>query len=323
LTSTYPPSTYPPMRYAFDPIQLSSIALFCKAAEVGSFTVAARQAGVTPAAVSRAISRIESRLGVRLFARSTRQVKLTDDGSAYYAQCREGLALIADAGRALGGARATPTGVLRVSVPTTYGHYRLLPWLPTFMARYPQITVEVNVSNRNIDFVDEGFDIAIRLGAPQDSRLVAIPLEEAALAVYAAPSYLAGRGIPRTLQELDSHVLAQFVLPSTGKPLPWLFQEAGRDVELILASPFRCSDDPLAAISFAIAGGGLCQTYRFIAAQAVARGELVEVLQPFAGRSRPFSLLYPQNRHLSAKVRAFVDFLRERVAPAGEISHTA
>src|SRR5246127_2715888 len=149
------------MQRKFDDLLLGSIELFCQAAELGSFTLAANAASVTPAAVSRSVARLEERLGVRLFVRTTRQIRLTDAGRRYFEQCREALSQLADAEREVTGEQTTPAGVLRISMPTPYGHYRVLPLLPAFRERYPQVQVETHLSNRNIDFSDEGFDLAI------------------------------------------------------------------------------------------------------------------------------------------------------------------
>lgn len=297
------------MSRTFDPVQLGSIEMFCKAAELEGFTAAAEFLGVTPAAVSRSVGRLEARLGLRLFTRTTRQIRLTEDGRAYHASCAQALAQIEEAERAVTGQQAVVSGLLRISVPTTYAHFRLLPALPRFTALHPKVKLDIDISNRNIDFVEQGHDLAIRLGEPRDSRLVARRLEDATLGVFAAPSYLKQRGTPKTLADLRQHDCIPFVLPSTGRGMPWLFREDGVDVELPVDGPVRVIDDPLGCISQARAGGGLVQTYHFITAPFLEQGELKEVLKPCAGRTRPFSLLYPQNRHLSAKVRAFVDFL--------------
>lgn len=301
------------MERSFAPVQLGSIELFCKAAEVGGFAQAAREFGLTPAAVSRAIARLEQRLSTRLFVRTTRKLALTDDGRAYYEQCREALAKIELAEQAISGRSSTPSGTLRVSLPTTYGHYRVLPKLPEFIRRYPQLTLELNVSNRNVDFVEEGYDLAIRLGEPKDSCLVGRRLENAALGVFASPHYLRAAPPLASIDDLPAHQHLQFVLPSTGRPMSWLFNVNGRELEYHFDSILRCSDDVLACITLAAAGGGIFQTFDFIAAGYIARGELVEVLPSLRGRFRPFYVLYPQNRHLSPKVRAFVDFLVESI----------
>ena len=298
------------MTRAFDAMQLGSIELFCKAAELGGFTAAATALGVTPAAVSRSVGRLEARLGVRLFARSTRQIRLTDGGRVYFEQCQQALQQITDAGRGVSGQQSVPTGTLRISLPTTYAHHRVFPVLPRFTEAHPKVQVEVSVSNRNIDFVDEGFDLAVRLGVPHDSRLVARPLEDASLGVFASPDYLKRHGSPKTLADLKGHACIQFMLPSTGRPLPWLFRdEGGQDIERLVGGGIRVHDDVIGCVNHARAGGGLVQIYHFIAEEAVRRGELVEVLRARGGRARPFSILYPQNRHLAARVRAFVDFL--------------
>ncbi len=295
-------------------IQLGSIHLFCKAAELESFTSAAEAMGVTPAAVSRSVRRIEERLGVRLFARTTRQIRLTSGGRLYYEKCREALAQIDEAESAISNHQESPAGIVRISVPTTYGHHRVLPLLPKFRALYPKITVEINISNRNIDFVEEGYDLAIRLGVPEDSRLVARKLEDATLGVFATPEYLKKRGTPKNLADLSQHECIQFVLPSTGKAMPWIFIDNGNQVDYAFDSHVRCSEDVLGCVTYARAGGGVFQIYHFITKESIKSGELVEVLLPFSGRSRVFSILYPQNRHQSTKVRAFVDFMLDELA---------
>lgn len=303
----------------FEPVQLGSIELFCRAAELGSFTTAAQALGLTPAAVSRSIARLESRLKVKLFVRTTRQVRLTDDGRLYFEHCRQALGQIEAAERAITGRQGQPAGTLRVSAPTTYAHHRLLPLLPRLMAGHPQLAVEINVSNRNIDFVEEGFDLAIRAGTLPDTRLVARPLEDAPLGVFASPAYLRKHGTPQSIDDLPRHDCIQFELPSTGRPMPWAFCVDGREFDYAFESRLRVSDDVLGCVSLARAGGGLYQTFDFVAAEAVQRGELVEVLQGCRGRSRPFSVLYPHNRHLSAAVKAFVEFLLQQVQAAARL----
>jgi len=301
------------MHRHFDDILLGSIELFCLAAEAGSFTAAANAAGVTPAAVSRSIARLEKRLGVRLFVRSTRSIRLSEGGKVYFEETRAALNQLVDAERKLSGEQVQPSGTIRISAPTTYGHYRLLPLLPAFRARYPLIKVEAHISNRNIDFHEENFDVAIRLRAQPDSMLVSRHLEDAALVVIASPAYLKRAGVPRTLSDLEQHECIQFDLPSSGRQIPWLFRENGEDKEIRSTGHYSCAEDVLAGVTLARAGGGLFQTYRFIVEKELAEGGLVEVLQAFGGRSRPVSLMYPHGRLLPSRVRAFVDFLIEHV----------
>lgn len=297
------------MKRHFDDVLLGSIELFCLAAELGSFTAAATAAGVTPAAVSRSISRLEERLGVRLFVRTTRHIRLTEGGQAYFEQCRNALAQLVEAERTVAGQQSAPSGLLRISMPTTYGHYRVLPKLADFRTRYPEVQVDIHLSNRNIDFAEEGYDLAIRVRAPADSSLIARKLEDAALVVVATPAYLARAGVPGCLADLDHHDCIQFELPSNGKKIPWLFRKDGKDIEINSKGGYCCSEDVLGGVTLARGDAGLFQTYRFIVEEDLRKGTLREVLQEFSGCSRPFNLLYPHNRHVPLRVRAFVDFL--------------
>ncbi|MDH4873966.1 LysR family transcriptional regulator [Pseudomonas sp. BN515] len=299
------------MKRHFDDIQLGSIELFCLAAEEGSFTAAALSAGVTPAAVSRSISRLEERLGTRLFVRTTRSIRLTESGRSYFEQCRQALTQLVEAEREVMGKQLEPTGELRISIPTTYGHYRILPLLARFRERHPGVRVDIHLSNRNIDFVGEGYDLAIRVRAQPDSTLIARHLEDARLVVIATPQYLAKVGTPTSLDDLDRHDCIQFELPSSGRRISWLFTENGKEREIFANGNYCCSDDVLGGVTLAKHGAGLFQTYRFIVERELEEGSLVEVLQEFGGRSRPYTLLYPHGRHVPLRLRAFVDFLME------------
>lgn len=300
------------MHRQFDNVLLGSIELFCLAAEAGSFTTAANIAGVTPAAVSRSIARLEKRLGVRLFVRSTRHIRLSEGGRVYFEECRAALNQLADAERKISGEQEQPSGTIRISVPTTYAHYRLLPLLPALRAAWPLVKIHLHVSNRNVDFLEENFDVAIRFRNQPDSMMVSRHLEDAALVVVASPDYLLRAGLPRSLADLDAHDCIQFDLPSTGRPVAWLFNEAGEEKEIVPSGNYSCAEDILAGVTLAKAGAGLFQTYRFIVENDLAEGRLVEVLHQFGGRSRPVSLVYPHGRLLPSRVRAFIDFLTER-----------
>lgn len=297
------------MKRHFDDLQLGSIELFCLAAEAGSFTAAAQLAGVTPAAVSRSILRLEQRLGSRLFARTTRSIRLTEAGRNFFLQCSQALTQLVEAQQEVMGAQTTPSGLLRISLPTTYGHHRILPLLPKFRTLYPQVSVDIHLGNRNIDFVGEGYDLAIRVRAQPDSSMIARLLEDAKLVVVASPDYLQKAGTPQTLEDLVQHDCIQFELPSSGRRISWLFQENGEDREVMSDGGYSCSDDVLGGVTLAKHGAGVFQTYKFIVEKELADGSLIEVLQPYAGRSRPYTLLYPHGRYVPQRVRAFVDFL--------------
>lgn len=293
----------------FDEQKLGSIELFCRTAELQSFTAAANSAGLTPAAVSRSVSRLEERLGVQLLVRTTRQVRLTDGGHAYYERCRRALSELVEAEREATGDQQLPSGVVRTSLPTSYGHYRVLPLLSAFRDKYPAIALDVQLTNRNIDFASEGFDLAVRARAPPDSGLVARKLEDAELVVVATPKYLRRHGKPATLEALRAHDCIQFLLPSSGQPMPWLLRRSSGDFDHLTHGGVCCSDDILGTVTLARTGAGLLQTYRFIVEQDLLQGTLKEVLQSFGGASRPFSLLYPSNRHMPLRVRVLIDFL--------------
>ena len=297
------------MRRHFDDMQLGSIELFVLAGEQGSFTAAAAMAGVTPAAVSRSISRLEERLGVRLFTRTTRQIRLTDSGKSYFEQCRQALSQLVEAEREVTGQQAAPAGKLRISVPTPYAHFRLLERVAAFRRRYPGVQVEVHISNRNIDFAEEGYDLAIRGRAPQDSSLIARKLEDAALVLVASPAYLERRGTPASLEQLAAHDCIEFVLPSTGRLVPWQFMRDGAPVEVAGSDAIACAGEFLGIGTLALHGGGIAQTYRFTVERELASGELVELLPQHGGCTRPFYLIYPHARHLPLRVRSFVEFL--------------
>ncbi|BDB27483.1 LysR family transcriptional regulator [Cupriavidus sp. TA19] len=300
------------MKRQFDDLQLGSIELFCLAAELGSFTAAAAAAGVTPPAVSRTVQRLEERLGVRLFVRTTRQIRLTDEGRLYFEQSRGALAQLLDAERQVSGQRAAPAGRLRISLPTPYAHYRVLPILPAFRAQYPEVEVDVHISNRNVDFADDTYDLSVRGRAPDDSNLIARKLEDAELVVVATPAYLQRAGTPRSLEDLLRHECIQFERPSSGRRIPWTFRVNGEDVDIATTGGYAATEDILGGATLVRAGAGLFQTYRFVVEQDLRDGTLVEVLQEYAGSTRPFVLLYPSARHVTRRVRVFVDFLVEK-----------
>lgn len=303
------------MNRQFEGLLLSGIELFCLVAQHQGFTAAARATGLTTAAVSRSVGRLEGRLGVRLLTRTTRRVRLTDDGQRFYEQCRGALTQLAEAEREVTGQQQRPAGKVRISLPTSYGHHRVLPVLPEFMRQYPEIELDLQLTNRNINFAEEGFDLAIRGRVQPDSGLIARKLEDADLLIVASRRYLRAHGKPRHADDLAAHECIQFVLPRTGAPVPWLLHVDGQVQERQTPGRLSCADDILGPVTLARAGAGLAQTYRFIVQDALADGSLVEVLPQHAGASRPFSLLYPGNRHVPSRVRAVIDFLTQRFHP--------
>jgi DNA-binding transcriptional LysR family regulator len=289
--------------------------LFCKAAEAHSFTAAAEQAGTTPSAISKAVRRLESQLGVKLFERTTRAIRLTEDGNGYYETCRQALRNIEQAELALTHGRTRPKGTLRLSVPSSYGIVKVVPRIPRYVERYGyEVRVVVNLSNAMAEFVTEGCDLAIRLGRIADSRVVARRLHEAQYCVVASPAYLRRHGVPRKPDDLRNHQCIHLVLPDTGRVLPWQFSDGKRTWDTNVPSTLSV-DHPLAVVTAAVAGGGLARLLDFTVADELKSGKLVEVLAGFRPASVPVSVVYPSHRLLPAKVRTFIDFLLEDDAP--------
>lgn len=303
------------MHRHFTGLMLGSVELFCLTAEKQGFTAAAAAAGLTPAAVSRSIARLENRLGTQLFIRSTRRVRLTDSGRAYYERCRQALGQLREAESELSGDQCLATGTVRISLPTSYGHHRVLPLLATFRQAQPEVELEVQLSNRNVDFIADGFDLAVRARPPADSGLIARRLENAELVVVASPDYLRRRGTPFTPDDLARHECIQFHLPSTGQPVPWRFRDPGGEREAVFHGKLRCADDVLGPVTLARYGAGLAQTFRFAVEDDLRHGLLEEVLREHGGATLPFSLLYPGYRHMPRRVRVLIDFLVQRLAP--------
>ncbi|HDC4406655.1 TPA: LysR family transcriptional regulator [Enterobacter cloacae] len=288
---------------------LGDVEVFITVVEHGSFTAAAVVLSTTPSVLSRAVSRLEARLGRQLLQRTTRRVGLTEAGRVYLEQARSAFVLLDDAEREGRGQEGDLTGRVRMSVPTTYGHYRLPPLLARFAQHYPRVQVELNITNRNVDLIAEGFDLAIRLGQLPDSGLVARKLEDAALLLVASPDYLHRMGSPQTLEELHRHTCLPFIMPRTGRIAPWVFRDEERDIDWLPGSTIEISEDVLGVVSLAEQGMGICQSYEFIVRDRIQRGQLVEVLPHLRGRSRPFSVLFAPHRRQSAATRAMIDLL--------------
>ncbi len=292
---------------------LGDVEVFLAVMEHGSFTAAAAALSTTSSVLSRAVARLEARLGQQLMRRTTRRIGLTDAGNRYLAQARGAFDLLKEAETEAQaqstGAGSALSGRVRISAPTTYGHYRLPALLQPFLARHPDVRLELNITNRNVDLVAEGYDLAIRLGELPDSGLVARKLEDAHLKLVAAPAYLRTAGVPRTLEDLAAHVCLPFVMPRTGRHGTWSFRVDGADVDWQPHSLLEVTDDVLGTVSLAEQGIGICQSYDFVVQERLASGRLVELLPELTGRTRPFSLVYAPHRHQSAATRTLISTL--------------
>jgi len=288
---------------------MADVEAFVTIADKGKISAAAVALGTTPSVLSRAVARLEARLGIQLMRRTTRRLSMTEAGNLYLEQMRHAFGLIADAERAIQGQDGELSGKVRLSVPTTYGHYRLPALLQPFMARHPQVSIELSISNRNVDLVAEGYDMAIRLGELADSGLAAKRLGDEAVCLVASPDYLKRAGTPQNLEQLGRHACLPFIMPSSGRQAPWLLHVDGQDIDWLAPARMLVSDDVLGVVSLAQQGLGICQTYHFVAQERLNSGQLLEVLPGLRGRSRPFTLIYPPHRRMSAASRALIDSL--------------
>ncbi|MGB1906608.1 MAG: LysR family transcriptional regulator [Spongiibacter sp.] len=285
--------------------------MFCLCAESESFSAAAHRAGLSPSAVSRAIARMEKRLGVKLFGRTTRRMKLTEAGRRYHQQCQQAIAQIVEAEREITGQQQQPSGVVSISLPTPFAHFAVLPRLAEFRALHPAISLHIHMSNRNVDFIADGIDLAIRMRPPVDSELVARPLLTSRMLVVASPEYLQRAGEPQSLEDLRNHDCVQFVPPSSGVPSTWSFVENGSHRDIAVSGRVRVSDDPLACVALARHHCGLLQAHSFTVENELREGTLCEVLQSYAGSRRHISLLYRKSPYTPLRQRVLIDFLVE------------
>lgn len=288
---------------------LGDVEAFIAIVEKGSITAGAIELGTTPSVLSRAIARLEVRLGVQLLRRTTRRLSLTEAGQHYLEQAKNAFDLIAGAERTIQGQDTKLNGLVRISVPTTYGHFRLPALLRTFVAHYPGIQLELSITNRLVDLVAEGYDMAIRLGHLPDSSLIGNLLENAEVCLVASPTYFAKTAMPQCIADLTQHTCLPFLSPNSGRFYPWLLREKEQDIDWIPPTSLRITDDALGVVSIAEQGLGICQTYRFIVQNKLQNGSLVEVLPEARGRSRPFSLIYTPHRNQSAASRALINWL--------------
>lgn len=293
--------------------KLNSLMIFVRAAQNRNFSIAARQLGLSPSTVSKAVLRLEEQLGTRLLNRTARSVTLTEDGTVFYEYCRQILSDLEEASLALSKSRSTPTGTLRIDLTVALGRLHIVPALPRFAAQYPDLKFDVTLGDRRVDLIEEGIDAVVRVGSGPDSRLIMHPLATARYLVCAEPGYLVRYGEPKIPEDLQQHNCLNLVLPQTGRIREWIFQSDSQEFRMSVDGSFRFNHAE-ALLEAAIAGAGLIQLYNFLVGPAIARGDLKPVLESYAPPGSPISVVYPQKRHLSAKVRAFVNFMSELMA---------
>jgi len=293
--------------------RLAAIEAFVRVAETRSFSEAARRLHASKSAVSRNIGALEAELGVRLFQRTTRSLNLTEAGRGYCERAARILADLEEANLAVSQLQAAPRGRLRVSAPMSFGFLHLAPALPDFLARYPEVAVDITMSDRFVDLVDEGFDVAVRIGALEDSSLIARKLAPIRRVVCASPSYFKSRGAPETPDDLKRHeCLSNSNIASSQE---WRFATRdGKPWPVEVKGRLSANNGDLLRIA-ALKGLGVVNLPTFIVGSDLQAGALATTLDEFIAQDMALSAVYPQSRHLSPKVRALVDFLVDRFGP--------
>jgi len=290
---------------------LRTLAIFVKVSERRSFVRAATDLGITQSGVSNAISRLEGQLGVRLLARTTRRVSLTEDGAAFFERCRQVLAELEEAELVLKEARVKPVGRLRIDMPVSFGRLKVVPLLGAFQAQYPDIKLALSFTDRYVDLIEEGIDVSVRFGGLQDSTLIARRLTQTQFRIVGSPSYFAIHSRPKKPGDLAAHNCLALTLRDTRRAREWRLARDGVENTFIPNGNMSFSDGA-ALCNAALAGFGLAQLHGYYIDDALKTGELESVLERFRPKIDPIALVYPQTRHLSPKVRAFIDFMVSR-----------
>lgn len=291
---------------------LNSIRVFVRVAETRSFVQAANRLGLTSSAVSKAITRLENEMGVRLFHRTTRSVGLTDDGSRFFEHCQQILGEIENAETLLHRATDGPHGRLRLHMTVGFGSRIIMPAMREFIERYPGLTVNAELSDRNADMAYEGIDAAVQIGDPADSRLIARKLCNLRFVAVASPDYLARRGEPCTPDDLDRHDCLAYAYTHTGRYREWPFKKDGHAYTKTVHGKLNVNNAE-ALVNAAASGLGIAMVSKFLAADALRAGKLRCILEGYTTPGPQVSVIYLPSRILSPKVRAFVDFLKELI----------
>lgn len=294
---------------------IAALLAFVRTAEAGSIVGAGRTLGLTASAVGKRIARLEQDLGTRLFQRTTRRLHLTDEGELLLQRCRRALDELADAQADLAQRQQAPQGLLRIGLPTI-GYRFLLPALPGFQKRYPQLQLELDFNDHLVDVVNEGLDAVVRSGDLADSSLMARQLGTFRFIVCASPAYLRARGTPQGLAGLHALDAVRFRYPTSGKLQPWVVPGHEGDAAAAMATAMTCNNME-AVLAAAIGGMGAAWMPDFLAADALADGRLQDVLPDLPHQQGRFSLLWPGNRQPSARLRVFIDYLVEHLFARG------
>jgi LysR family transcriptional regulator for bpeEF and oprC len=292
---------------------LNGLTAFVRVAQLRSFTLAAERLGISPSGASKAVSRLEERLGVRLFKRTTRSVTLTGEGEGLLERVSKVLADLEDAESAVVDASTRPVGKLRLLMPVGFGRRVVLPVLHRFARAYPDVELDVELSDRVIDPAEEGLDAALRIGALTDSRLIAVKLCEFRFVTVAAPEYWSRRGPPQVPTDLYEHACLAYLAPQTGRHREWEYVVEKRPLSLRVAGQLHLNNAQ-ALTDAAVAGLGVANVASFLAYDQIKLGRLALALQEFTPPGRPVWLLYPRHRQQMPRLRVLVDWLREQLS---------
>ena len=293
--------------------RLDEMEIFAEVVEAEGFSAAARRLGLSKSAVSKQVGRLEDRLGVRLLNRTTRRLSLTEAGTSFYEACRRVLDAAETAERAVANLSADPRGLLKLNAPMSFGFLHLAQAIPAFHARYPQITVEAAMNDRFVDLIEEGYDLALRIGDLADSSLIARRLAPCRSVLCASPDYLDRHGRPERPEDLSGH--ACLIYANNQNPQEWLLRTPGGGlVRAKVQGPLLANNGDVLC-GAALGGMGISRLPTFIVGQHLREGRLETVLPGFPLPEQGIHAVYPHSRNLSVKVRVFVDFLAERFGP--------
>ncbi|MGA7777222.1 MAG: LysR family transcriptional regulator [Paraburkholderia sp.] len=290
-------------------MQLEDMRIFVTTVDAHNFTAAANRLSLSKQFVSRRVMALEESLGVRLLIRNTRKLAVTDLGQEFYERARRILGEVADAEQAMSLRRAAPHGLLRVSAPMSFGMVHLSPLVAMFLKKHADVRFDMELSDRTVDVVGEGFDMAIRIGTLADSTLIAQKLAEVRMVASCSPQYLRRRGTPAAPVDLERHAC---LLYGHGGPATWEFIVDGAHKAIEVHGPLRANNGELIRDA-AIAGLGIARLPDFIVAGGINAGQLVPVLEPFLPHASALYAVYPQHRQSSSTIQAFIAFLREQL----------
>ncbi|WP_025596796.1 LysR family transcriptional regulator [Burkholderia sp. WSM2230] len=290
--------------------RLQAMQVFTRVVDTNSFTRAAETLDLPRASVTTIIQNLEAFLGTRLMHRTTRRLSLTPDGAAYYERCVRILADVEETEASFQSGNKKPHGKLRIDMPGSIGRLLVIPQLCEFHKRYPDIDLQLGLSDRPVDLLQEGVDCVVRVGALQDSSLVARRIGLFEGVTCAAPTYIERAGMPTSLEDLENHKAVNYFSSRTGRTLDWAFMVDGKEVEVKMKSIVSVNDAD-AYVTCGLEGFGLIQPALFMVLPHLRSGQLVEVLPELKPLPMPISAVYPHSRHLSPKVRVFVDWIAE------------